>query len=115
MKRELICIICPRGCTMTAEMNKEHVQVTGNTCPKGAEYAINECLHPVRTVTATMRVANRNDMMVSVKTEMPVPKEKMREVMMQLRKTTVNAPIIIGDVVLDNVCGSRIIATKAVQ
>ena len=56
MKRNMICIICPRGCAMTAEVNGETVTVTGHTCPRGEEYAINECLHPVRTVTATIRV-----------------------------------------------------------
>ena len=51
MKRDLICIICPRGCAMTAQIQGETVTVTGNSCPKGEEYAINECLHPMRTVT----------------------------------------------------------------
>lgn len=115
MKRELICIICPRGCTLTAEVDAQQVRVTGNTCPKGEEYAVNECLHPVRTVTATVRVANRHDTMVSVKTETPVPKDQMCDVVAQLRKIAVNAPVAIGDVVLENICGSRIIITKAVQ
>lgn len=112
MKRQLTCIICPRGCALTADICGETVTVTGHTCPKGEEYAINECLHPVRTVTATVRVNNRKDTMVSVKTETPVAKDKMMEVMAALRRTAVTAPAAIGDVVLDNVCGSRIVVTK---
>ena len=81
MKRELTCIICPLGCSLTAEIVDGEVKVSGNTCPKGEEYAINECLHPVRTVTATVRVANRPNTMVSVKTEKPVPKDQMMDVM----------------------------------
>ena len=57
MKRNLTCIICPRGCALTAEITESGVTVTGNACPKGEEYAINECTNPVRTVTATVRVA----------------------------------------------------------
>lgn len=112
MKRNLTCIICPRGCALTAQICGEAVTVTGHSCPRGEEYAINECLHPVRTVTATVRVRNRRDTMVSVKTETPVPKDQMMAVMTALRKTSVNAPVSIGDVVLENVCGSRIIVTK---
>ena len=112
MKRNLICIICPRGCSLTAERNGDQVTVTGHTCPKGEEYAINECLHPVRTVTATVRVANRKDTMVSVKTETPVAKDAMMDVMDVLRKITVNAPLQIGEVIAENVCGSRIVVTK---
>ena len=114
MKRELICIICPKGCPMTAEISGDTVVTTGNTCPNGAKYAEAECLHPVRTVTATVRVANRKDTMVSVKTKTPVPKDSMLAVMEQLRKISVNAPLAIGDVVLNDVCGSKIIVTKSV-
>ena len=115
MERKLVCIICPRGCALTADITDTGVTVTGNACPKGAEYAINECTNPVRTVTATVRVANRKDTMVSVKTETPVAKDRMMEVMAALRNTSVNAPVAIGDEVLADVCGSRIIITKAVD
>ena len=114
MEKKITCIICPRGCAMTATVEGEKVTVTGNTCPKGEEYAVNECLHPVRTVTATVRVANRSNTMVSVKTETPVPKTQMMAVMAALRQTTVNAPLAIGDVVLYNVCGSNIVVTKEI-
>ena len=114
MEKKITCIICPRGCSMTACVQGEQVTVTGNTCPKGEEYAINECLHPVRTVTATVRVANRSNTMVSVKTETPVPKAQMLEVMAALRKTAVNAPLAIGDIIMYNVCGSNIIVTKEI-
>ena len=112
MKKNMICIICPRGCAMTADIQGETVTVTGNTCPKGEEYAINECLHPVRTVTAVVRVANRENTMVSVKTEKPVPKDKMLDVMAMLHEVSVQAPACIGDTVLEDVFGTRVIITK---
>ena len=114
MEKKITCIICPRGCAMTANVEGQTVTVAGNTCPKGQEYAINECLHPVRTVTATVRVANRPNTMVSVKTENPVPTDQMMDVMASLRQCAVNAPLAIGDVVLYNVCGSNIIVTKEI-
>ena len=113
MKRTLTCIICPRGCTLTAEIENGQVAVTGHTCPKGAEYAVNEVLHPMRTVTATIRVSNRRDTMVSVKTAAPVPKDRMMDVMAVLRKTNLEAPISIGQILLPDIEGSAIIATKS--
>ena len=115
MKRNLICIICPRGCALTVDITESGVTVTGHTCPKGEEYAINECTNPVRTVTATIRAANRKDTMVSVKTDRPVPKGKMMDVMALLRKTEVNVPVSIGDVVLKDVFGADVVVTKAVE
>lgn len=115
MKRNLTCIICPRGCALTADITESGVLVTGHSCPKGEEYAINECTNPVRTVTSTVRVSNRKDTMVSVKTETPVAKSRMIAVMELLRGMTVEAPVTMGDVILEDAFGARIIATKTVE
>ena len=115
MERNMTCILCPRGCAMTVRGEVGGLQVVGNSCPKGQEYAINECTNPVRTVTSTVRVSNREDTMVSVKTAAPVPKEKMMEVMAQLRSITVSAPVKIGDVVFTGVFGTDIIVTKEID
>ena len=114
MKKNMICIICPKGCSLQAEVAGDVVTATGNACPRGAKYAENECLHPVRTVTATVRVANRPDTMVSVKTSQPIPKDRMMTVMAALREISIDAPLQIGDVILENIYGSDIIATKAI-
>ena len=115
MKRNLICILCPRGCALTAEQNADGWSVTGNSCPRGEKYAIDECTNPVRTVTSILRVGNRDGIMVSVKTSVPVSKGRMHQVMEQLRSTCVNAPVRIGDVLLQDVCGADIIATKNID
>ena len=112
MQKNLTCIICPRGCALTAEINGKRVSVTGHTCPKGEEYAVNECLSPVRTVTATVRISNRCDTMVSVKTAAPIPKGKIFEAMELIRSASVEAPVKIGDVILPDVFGTTVVATK---
>lgn len=114
MTRNITCIICPRGCSMTAEITDAGVQVCGYSCDRGKDYAVAECTNPVRTVTATLRVSNRPDTMVSVKTAAPVPKVRMLDVMALLRQTAVQAPIAIGDVLLTDIFGTQIIATKAI-
>ena len=112
MKKNMICILCPKGCALTVSPD---LAVTGNTCPRGEKYAIDECTHPVRTVTATVRVANRPDTMLCVKTEAPVPKESMMEVMAHLRSMTVTAPIARGTVIVSDILGTKIIATGKVD
>ena len=112
MKHQLTCILCPRGCSLN--ITKE-LSVTGNACPRGEKYAIEESTNPVRTVTATVRVANRKDTMLSVKTEHPVPKGKMMDVMALLRSMTVTAPIAIGAVIVGDILGTKIIATQKVD
>lgn len=114
MEKQMICIICPRGCTITAKTG-EQITVTGNACKRGEDYAIAELTNPTRTVTSTVRVKNRYDTMVSVKTENPIPKGKMADAMTIIRSAEAEAPIKIGDVILKDVFGTKIIATKAVK
>ena len=115
MTRNITCIICPRGCQMTAEITEAGVRVTGHTCARGEAYAVAECTNPVRTVTSIVRVNNRTDTMVSVKTAVPIPKASMLALMEQLRAATVSAPIRIGDIVLPDAFGTQVIATKNID
>jgi CxxC motif-containing protein len=114
MKREITCIVCPRGCRMTADIQAERITVTGHSCNRGEKHAVAEILHPVRSLTSIVRVSNRLDTMVSVKSEAPVPKEEMFAIMERIHATTVEAPVQIGDVILDDVCGTKIVATKQI-
>ncbi len=115
MKRGLICIICPRGCSMSAEADVDGIKVSGNACPKGAQYAIDECTNPTRTVTSIVRVSNREDTMVSVKTESPIPKGAIFEVMDKIRAAKTDAPVKIGDIIIPDIYGTNIIATKDID
>lgn len=111
MERKLTCIVCPLGCQLTVKLNgKEVAEVTGNTCPRGAEYAKNECTNPQRTVTSTVRC--ENGALVSVKTDRPIPKEKMAECMAIINSAVAKCPIAIGDVIVSDVFGSNLVATQ---
>ena len=114
MERNITCIICPRGCSLTVNVDGDKTTVSGHSCPKGEQYGIDECLNPVRTVTSIVRVSNREDTMVSVKTSCPIPKDKIFDVMAEIRKAGVKAPVKIGDVILTNLYGADIIATKEI-
>ena len=115
-KRELICIQCPMGCALTVTVDKDKVTVEGNTCPRGAVYGEKEVTHPTRTVTSTVDVDGGEIPRVSVKTSGDIPKEKIFDVMKEIRSAKTAAPVTIGQVIIKNVagCGVDIIATKTV-
>ena len=114
MKRTITCIVCPKGCLLTAIEENGNITVTGNGCARGEKHAIDECTNPVRSLTTTIRVGNRPDTMVSVKSADPIPKGKMVDAMDLIRRTQVDAPVKIGDVLLSNVFGTQIVATKEI-
>ena len=108
---ELTCIVCPVGCALRVEQNDdgEVVSVTGNTCPRGAAYGKDEVLRPVRTLTTTVRVPNA-ERLLPVKTDRPIPKEKLFEAMKRVNSLSVSAPVQIGDVLLDDLFGAKLVA-----
>lgn len=114
MKRTLTCIVCPVGCTLEAELDGGKViSVSGNTCPRGVKYAEAECTAPVRTVTSTVRCADGS--ILPVKTDRPIPKEKMEECMKLINNIIVPLPVAIGDVIIEDVFGSNVVATKNIN
>lgn len=117
MKKDLICIGCPLGCMLQVEMDGEKITVRGNTCKKGEEYGRNEWLRPVRIVTSSVPVDNGNVEVLPVKTEREIEKNKILDCIKELRNVRVNAPVEIGDIIVENICntGVNIIATKRVS
>lgn len=111
MERKLTCIICPLGCELVVQMDdKDVLHVHGNNCPRGKVYAENECTHPQRTVTTTVRCTDGS--LLAVKTDKAIPKEKVMECMEIINHTVAELPITIGDTIVEDVFGSRIVATQ---
>jgi len=110
MKRELTCIVCPVGCSLVAEFEDGKVlSVEGNKCPRGKADAETECIAPMRTITTTVKCQNGE--VVSVKTKSPIPKEKIFDAMKIINKSNPILPISIGDVIIEDVFGSSVVAT----
>lgn len=114
MNRELTCIICPLGCNIKVRLEKgEVLEVSGNTCPRGRTYAITECTAPMRTLTSGVRC--KGGKLLSVKTDRPIPKEKWMEAMAIVNRQHPALPIAVGDVIIEDVFGANIVATKNID
>ena len=116
--RTLTCIVCPKGCELTVTFGcaGEIEKIDGYTCKRGEEYARNECTHPVRTVTSTVKTESGRT--VAVKTAAPIPKELIFEAMKKINAVRIpdTQDISIGDVIIPNVCGTdvSVVATSKV-
>lgn len=102
---------------MTAELSDtgEFISVSGNTCPRGAAYAAQECTRPTRMVTAVLPVAGCS-LPLSVRTSVPVPKDMIFRIMELLGNKQVIPPVSAGDVIVHDILstGADIIATRSV-
>lgn len=115
MIHQFICIQCPRGCHL--EVDDETMKVTGNSCPRGEAYGKAEVTNPVRTVTSTVKIQGAESPRVSVRTDKPISKKLMFDVMKEISKVTLQAPCNVGDIVIPHILGTdvNIIVTKKME
>lgn len=118
MKRveEMVCILCPVGCRLHVELEDSELRVTGNRCVRGLDYARQEMFEPLRVLTSSVLVIGGDCELVSVKTNKPVPKRLINQIMDVLKQTKVEAPVKVGDVLVPNVLetGADVVATRSV-
>ena len=115
MTRDITCINCPLGCPLTVTLENNVVKsVSGAACKRGNTYAELECTNPTRVVTSTVPVKGSDLKMISVKTADAIPKSKISDCLKSLIGIEKKAPVKIGDIVVENVCGTgvNIIATR---
>lgn len=111
----ITCISCPVGCRMTiTTRDGEVVEISGNQCKRGDVYARQESIQPLRMVTAVAPVY-QSKAPVSLKTERPIPKDRIDAAMHEIRALHLQLPIQAGDVLLHNVAGTGVdlIATRS--
>ncbi len=116
-KEEMVCIMCPLGCRLTVELSDNgEITVLGNRCPRGIEYGKQEMTEPLRILTSSVLVRNGTVSLASVKTKGPIPREYIPQVMEILKKTVVEAPVVPGQVVVENVLntGVNVVITRSV-
>jgi CxxC motif-containing protein len=118
MKRSFVCIVCPNGCEITAEIEDGKVLLVENAkCKRGEEYVHGEITNPMRTIASLIKIRSGELPLVSVRTNKPIPKARIPDVIAEIKKVELTAPVQIGDIVLLNVCGcnSDVIITKNVR
>ena len=105
----LICTACPQGCTLTAVIeNGEVIEVRGYNCKKGLDYGVAEMTDPRRMVATTVKVKNGFHPLLPVYTERPVPKPLIPQILDEIRKVEVTAPVKMKSVIVENVLGTGV-------
>jgi len=99
--KELICIVCPNGCHLC--IDETTLNVTGNKCKRGEDFAKKELISPVRTVCTTVRTVFKDCPVVPVRTSSEIPLEKIFEVMAEIKKIRLKTRVKRGEIVISNV------------
>jgi len=110
-ERSLICIICPKGCRITAVRDATHplgYRTIGNICQRGEEYAIDEIIHPVRMLTTTIATRNLRLPRLPVRTREPIPKHLLSDGLALLAGLEIDHPVQMGEIIIPDLLGSGV-------
>lgn len=107
----ITCIVCPNGCRLTVENEGGEITVNGALCKKGIEFAKTELTNPMRSLTTTVSTDFADFKQLPVKTNGEIPKDKMLEAMKIIKSVRVTERKRVGDVILPDVFGVKIVAT----
>lgn len=117
-KKEMICIMCPLGCTLEVEQGpgQDEYRVRGQQCRRGKAYAVDEFTNPTRMVTSTVVLRSAPLSRLPVKTSQPVPKGLIFKCMEQIAAVETAAPVKAGDILISNLLGTgaNLVATRSV-
>lgn len=109
------CTTCPSECLLTVEVERnangavvEVHSVTGNSCPRGDKFAHQELTCPMRVLTTTVAVSGGDEALLPVRTAEAIPLELHTQAMDLIRGLVIDAPIHMGDVVMENILGTSI-------
>ncbi|MBY8990289.1 MAG: DUF1667 domain-containing protein [Candidatus Lokiarchaeota archaeon] len=104
-KKEIRCIVCPTGCLVHVENINGELVIEGHSCQRGEEYAKVEFIAPKRILTTTIRVENGFLPLIPVRSDTPIPKERLQDTLKEIAKIKVKAPIKMGDILIKQVIG----------
>ncbi|MDB9312512.1 DUF1667 domain-containing protein [Spirulina sp. CS-785/01] len=104
-----LCIGCPMGCRLEVEADDgEIVEVRGFSCQRGENYAKQEFVEPRRMVTTTVKINHSLWARIPVKTVDAIPKERVQDLCDALHRIQLEAPVEMGDVILEDALGTGI-------
>ncbi len=117
MKKKLVCIACPMGCHLEVAGTPESLQVSGNRCPRGEAYGIEEATSPRRVLTYVVRTNSAQVPFVPVRTDNPLPKALINPLITELNRMRIRIPVRRGQVVLNDYAdtGVNVTATRSVS
>ncbi|MFX0000557.1 MAG: DUF1667 domain-containing protein [Candidatus Hodarchaeota archaeon] len=101
--KDIRCIICPTGCLVHVENVNGELIIQGHSCTRGEEYAREEFVSPRRILTTTMRVENGFLPLIPVRSDKPIPKDKLEDSLKEIARVEIKAPIKMGDILIENI------------
>lgn len=107
--KEIICIVCPKGCRIKAGRGADGKPVIeGNECKRGYLYVLEELTNPKRMLTTTVRTENLIFRTLPVRSDQPLPRDMLFSCMDVINQTRINYPVKAHDIIIENILNTGV-------
>lgn len=103
---QFTCIVCPKSCAVTVTDRDGELSISGYECKRGMDHARDEYLHPMRMLTATVKIVGGDFPRLGVIGTREVPRDQLLSCLQEVYRVTARAPIAAGDVLIPNIQGT---------
>ena len=109
MKKEITCIICPRGCLVTVLGGPGLVEeISGHQCGRGEKYARQEFLDPRRILTSSVLLTGPGRALLPVRSSRPLPRDLLLPAMEVIRRCRISPPVGLHQVIVTDILGTGV-------
>ena len=108
MNRTMTCIACPRGCLLNIIQEAGEVNISGNQCKRGVDYALQELKESLRMLTTTVKTTFSYSPRLPVKLSREVPIKFFPEYMKAVNSFVLDHSCIPGDILMQNILESKL-------
>lgn len=116
--KQLTCITCPAGCRLdVCYARQKIISISGNQCPRGLDFVQKEIFNPVRILTTSITIESKIACRLPVRSKDPVRKDKLPQLIREVKKIKAEAPVKAGDCLAANLLGTgvQIIASQTID
>ncbi len=107
-EKHFVCTVCPSSCRLRVWEENGEVGVEGNACKRGLAHGIGEYTNPMRMLTTTVSIRGGTLPRLPVISSREIPKQKLPECLALLYGLRLDAPIVCGDAIYQNICGTGV-------
>ena len=114
---KVICVTCPKGCTLEVTRDGETITHVEKGCKRGHKYAQQELTDPRRMVATSVKIEGGLHPLLPVYTAAPFPKPMIADLLAVLREVKIKTPVRMDDVILQDALntGIDILASRGME
>lgn len=114
MDNTINCQVCNLNCEITIEEVNDHIEITGNKCGRGHQFALKHLDESEQVVAGRCLLLGGQMGRLPVVTSKKIPGHLMNQALKIIQHTSIKAPVTRGQIIIENILdtGADVVAQR---